>query len=112
MCLLPEPDIGFGKLNSRECDGMSERDMSNTRGSSELIGQMKRAGTERKPSPVLAVYSLAKRELVRFFRQRTRIVGALGQPIIFWILFGAGLQGSFRGPAGISYQEYFVRASR
>ena len=87
MCLLPEPDIGFGKLNSRECDGMSERDMSNTRGSSELIGQMKRAGTERKPSPVLAVYSLAKRELVRFFRQRTRIVGALGQPIIFWILF-------------------------
>ena len=107
MCLLPEPDIGFGKLNSRECDGMSERDMSNTRGSSELIGQMKRAGTERKPWPVLAVYSLAKRELVRFFRQRTRIVGALGQPIIFWILFGAGLQGSFRGPAGISYQEYF-----
>ena len=55
----------------------------------------------------LAVYSLALRELVRFFRQRTRIVGALGQPIIFWVLFGAGLHGSFKGPAGISYQEYF-----
>ncbi len=59
------------------------------------------------PPMGLAVYSLALRELVRFFRQRTRIVGALGQPIIFWVLFGAGLQGSFRGPAGISYQEYF-----
>lgn len=59
------------------------------------------------PSLGLAVYTLALRELVRFFRQRTRIVGALGQPFIFWILFGAGLQGSFRGPAGISYQEYF-----
>lgn len=60
-----------------------------------------------RPSLALAVYSLASRELVRFFRQRTRIIGALGQPFIFWILFGAGLQGSFRGPAGISYQEYF-----
>ena len=60
-----------------------------------------------QPSMSLAVYTLALRELVRFFRQRTRIIGALGQPFIFWILFGAGLQGSFRGPAGLSYQEYF-----
>jgi len=59
----------------------------------------------------LAVSSLAWRELVRFFRQRTRLVGALGQPLMFWILFGAGLRGSFRPPdwAGpqMSYQEYF-----
>lgn len=58
----------------------------------------------------LPVYTLALRELVRFFRQRTRVVGALGQPIIFWVLFGAGLHGSFRGPTGMeemSYQEYF-----
>lgn len=59
------------------------------------------------PAMTLAVYSLAMRELVRFFRQRTRIVGALGQPIIFWVLFGAGLQGSFRDASGLSYQEYF-----
>jgi len=38
------------------------------------------------------VGTLAQRELVRFFRQRTRVFGALGQPIIFWLLFGAGLQ--------------------
>ena len=55
----------------------------------------------------LPVYTLALRELVRFFRQRTRVIGALGQPLIFWILFGAGLQTSFRGPAGMSFQEYF-----
>ena len=59
------------------------------------------------PGLWLPVYTLALRELVRFFRQRTRVVGALGQPIIFWVLFGAGLHGSFRGPAGMSYQEYF-----
>ncbi len=65
---------------------------------------------ETSSSPVtagLAAWSLARRELVRFLRQRTRIVGALGQPFLFWILFGAGLQGSFRGPGGESYQEYF-----
>src|SRR5204862_7925211 len=38
----------------------------------------------------LAVWSLASRELVRFFRQRTRVIGALGQPVLFWALFGAG----------------------
>lgn len=58
--------------------------------------------------------ALAQREWIRFFRQRTRIVGAIGQPIIFWVLFGAGLRGSFQPPewAGqlendLSYQEYF-----
>ena len=60
----------------------------------------------------LPAWSLASRELVRFFRQRTRVVGALGQPFIFWILFGAGLGGTFRAPAwapaGMSYQEYFL----
>lgn len=55
----------------------------------------------------LPAISLAWREIVRFFRQRTRVIGALGQPLLFWILFGAGLQSFFRGPAGESYQEYF-----
>ena len=59
----------------------------------------------------LPIYTLASRELVRFFRQRPRVVGALGQPIIFWILFGMGLHGSFQPPAWapetMTYQEYF-----
>ena len=42
--------------------------------------------------PVIA--TLAHRELVRFFRQRNRVFGALGQPIIFWLLFSEGLRGS------------------
>ncbi|APZ91930.1 ABC transporter permease [Fuerstiella marisgermanici] len=59
-------------------------------------------------------FALASRELVRFFRQRTRVIGAIGQPIIFWVLFGAGLRGSFQSPEWASnleqpltYQEYF-----
>ncbi len=65
----------------------------------------------RRPNFWLAVWTLTQRELVRFLRQRTRIIGALGQPLIFWILFGAGLHGSFAAPnwapAGLTYQEYF-----
>lgn len=59
------------------------------------------------PGLWLPIMTLAHRELTRFFRQRTRVVGALGQPILFWILFGAGLHGSFRGAGQMSYQEYF-----
>ena len=40
--------------------------------------------------PVVA--TLAERELVRFFRQRNRVFGALVQPIIFWLLFSEGLK--------------------
>lgn len=58
-----------------------------------------------------AVRALAVRELVRFFRQRSRLIGAVAQPLLFWILFGAGLHGSFIppdwAPAGLSYQRYF-----
>lgn len=43
--------------------------------------------------PVLpAIFTLAWRELVRFFRQRNRVFGALGQPIIFWMLFSEGFK--------------------
>jgi ABC-2 type transport system permease protein len=61
-------------------------------------------------SPWLAVFTLAQREWIRFIRQRNRVFGALGQPLIFWLLFGAGLGPSFqlRGATeGLSYSEYF-----
>jgi ABC-2 type transport system ATP-binding protein len=51
---------------------------------------------------------LVRRELVRFFRQKSRVVGALGQPIIFWLVIGGGLAGSFRMPgAELDYRQYF-----
>lgn len=50
----------------------------------------------------LAVASLCRRELVRFFRQRNRVFGALGQPIIFWLLFSEGLR-----PAQLDYRHFF-----
>lgn len=40
---------------------------------------------------LLPSVSLCQRELVRFLRQRHRIVGALATPIVFWILLGTGM---------------------
>jgi len=58
----------------------------------------------------LAVVSvLWRRDLKRFFRQRSRIVGALLQPLIFWFVLGSGLAGTFQmaGVPGLGYLEYF-----
>ena len=48
---------------------------------------------------LLASYTLWRREIVRFYRQRSRIVGALGSPLVFWFLIGSGLGRSFQGGA-------------
>ncbi|HEY2773669.1 MAG TPA: ABC transporter permease [Candidatus Binatia bacterium] len=55
---------------------------------------------------MLASYALARREVVRFLRQRNRVTGALVQPVLFWVLFGAGLSPSFRS-GSVGYSEYF-----
>ncbi len=50
------------------------------------------------------------REMKRFVRQRSRVVGAFMQPLVFWLLLGAGLKASFRpegtAPGG-GFVEYF-----
>ncbi len=75
----------------------SERDSPATRGS---LGA---------PSPVLAAWALASREVVRFVRQPNRVMGAVGQPLLFWVFFGAGFHHSLQipGDAEQSYLEYY-----
>jgi ABC-2 type transport system permease protein len=48
----------------------------------------------------LAAGTLWQRELVRFLRERSRLVGSVGTPILFWLLFGFGFARSFRPPPG------------
>jgi ABC-2 type transport system permease protein len=58
---------------------------------------------------ILPVTTLCWREVVRFCRQRSRLTGAFLQPLVFWLLLGAGLRASFRPPGtppGTSYAEY------
>lgn len=64
-----------------------------------------------------AAGTLWRREMVRFFRQRNRVISALATPIVFWLLLGSGLNRTFQvavengaaggAPDGIGYLAYF-----
>src|SRR4051812_43813958 len=61
-------------------------------------------GHAARPGVLLPAVSLARRELVRFLRQRHRVIGALATPIVFWLLIGGGMGRSFRGG---NYLQFF-----
>lgn len=62
----------------------------------------------RTPADLATLAVLVKRDLKRLVRQRSRLLGALGQPLIFWLVIGGGFAGTFRlGESGVGYLEYF-----
>lgn len=65
------------------------------------------------PSPFSAAGALAWREIVRFYRQRNRIIGSVATPVVFWLLFGLGLNRNFtQGEgAGAGFLAYFMPGS-
>jgi ABC-2 type transport system permease protein len=59
---------------------------------------------------LIPVASLWWREVVRFYRQPSRVVGGLASPLLFWVLIGSGLGRSFQHPSSgmpMPYLEYF-----
>jgi ABC-2 type transport system permease protein len=54
----------------------------------------------------LPAFTLWWREIVRFYRQKTRVVGVLASPLIFWIVIGSGFGTSFRSGGGAGQQHY------
>jgi ABC-2 type transport system permease protein len=67
------------------------------------------------PSPAIAgawlpAFTLWWREIVRFYRQRARVVGVIASPVLFWIVIGSGFGSSFRSgdaAGGQHYLDYF-----
>ncbi|TWU57344.1 ABC-2 type transporter [Rubripirellula reticaptiva] len=55
-----------------------------------------------------AAWMLARREWVRFFRQRNRVTAAILQPLLFWLLFGTGLKGAFSGSGELDFMQFFL----
>jgi daunorubicin resistance ABC transporter membrane protein len=49
--------------------------------------------------------ALVGRDLRRFFRQPSRVIGSLAQPLILWAVLGGGMGSSFQ--AGVGYLQYF-----
>ena len=71
------------------------------------------ATSEPAQRPVVTFWqptlSLCTRELKRFARQKSRVVGTLVSPLVFWLVLGLGMGSSFQAPAaqGMGYLEYF-----
>src|SRR5213082_746016 len=71
-----------------------------------------RAAGQAAPNPgiVLPSLSLWWREIVRFYRMRSRVVGVIASPLLFWIVIGSGFGNSFRAQTaggGQRYLEFF-----
>src|SRR5437868_2468886 len=58
---------------------------------------------------LLPALSLWWREIVRFYRQPSRVVGVIASPILFWLVIGSGFGTSIRsgGAGGENYLKYF-----
>ena len=56
----------------------------------------------------LPAVSLWWREVVRFYRQKARVVGVIASPIVFWIVIGSGFGTSFRSANAAGGQHYLA----
>jgi ABC-2 type transport system permease protein len=68
-------------------------------------------GNERFAS-LNGIYSIWRREVIRFLRDRSRLVGSLGQSLLFLVVFGSGLSsaigrlGQGNGMPGMNYVQF------
>jgi len=60
----------------------------------------------------LTAFTLWWREFVRFYRQRSRVIGVIASPLLFWIVIGSGFANSFRSQGNSQhYLEFFFPGS-
>jgi ABC-2 type transport system permease protein len=64
------------------------------------------ATTPASAGLLLPAFTLWWREIVRFYRQRARVVGVIASPLLFWVVIGSGFGTSFRSGAGAGQQHY------
>jgi len=63
---------------------------------------------ESETFSLVPVFSLWQREVVRFYRNLSRVVGVIASPLLFWLVLGSGFGTSFRnGESGQHYLEFF-----
>jgi ABC-2 type transport system permease protein len=55
---------------------------------------------------ILPAFTLWWREIVRFYRQRSRVVGVIASPLLFWLVIGSGFGTSFRAGSAPGQQHY------
>lgn len=78
---------------------------STTIAGSRTQGGVRAAETSGTWFGLLPSISLWWREIVRFYRQKSRVVGVIASPVLFWLVIGSGFGSSFRG-SGAGAQHY------
>lgn len=64
--------------------------------------------TSASPPLLPVILAIAWREWVRFFRQRSRVIGAFATPVLFWVMLGFGADRVFSAEgSGVGYSAYF-----
>jgi ABC-2 type transport system permease protein len=61
-----------------------------------------------KDELLLPAFTLWWREVVRFYRQKSRVAGVIASPVLFWLVIGSGFGTSFRSSGSSQhYLDYF-----
>src|SRR5581483_1557541 len=63
---------------------------------------------QRRPTLMRVIYILWLREIKRYFRSKSRIIGAIGQPLLYLFALGYGLGSVFQRAGNGNYVEFLV----
>ena len=64
------------------------------------------AATTGTTFSLMPALSLWRREVVRFYRNMSRVIGIVASPLLFWLVVGAGFGNSFRNASTGHSQNY------
>ena len=69
------------------------------------------AAVNTRGATLRAVYIIWRRDVIRYWRDRTRLLTSFAQPLLFLVIFGTGLASALRGAgggfgAGVGYQQF------
>ena len=77
-----------------------------------IAASLQRAPVDTRLASLRAIYIIWYRDILRFWRDRWRLAASLMQPLLFLVVFGAGLSStlkgsaSFGGAGGLSYIQF------
>jgi ABC-2 type transport system permease protein len=84
--------------------------MSVETASTKIVATSQPAPIDTRIASLRAIYIIWYRDILRYWRDRWRLVASLAQPLLFLVVFGSGLSsalgGAFSRGAGLSYIQF------
>ena len=81
-----------------------------TTASTKSVTPVQRATVDTRMASLRAIYIIWYRDVLRYWRDRWRLVASLAQPLLFLVVFGSGLSSSLGGAfgrgSGLTYIQF------